>query len=33
MQFIVGVLLFTCVVGWVDSRIPWPTTNNSEALR
>ena len=24
MQFIVGVILFTCVVGWVDGRVPWP---------
>ncbi len=24
MQFILGVLLFVVVVGWVDAGVPWP---------
>jgi hypothetical protein len=24
MQFVVGVLLFTCIAGWVDHHVPWP---------
>ena len=29
MQFIVGVILFTCVAGWVDQRVPWPVARKS----
>ena len=33
MQFVVGVILFTCVVGWVDRFIPWPKEKKSGGLR
>ena len=24
MQFILGVILFVVVIGWVDAGVPWP---------
>lgn len=29
MQFILGVILFTGVAGWVDAHIPWPVNRKS----
>ena len=29
MQFIIGVILFTCVAGWIDRRVPWPAKKKS----
>ena len=33
MQFILGVILFTCVAGWVDAHVPWPVPAKSGGSR
>jgi hypothetical protein len=27
VQFLLGVFLFIVVIGWLDSRLPWPAVN------
>jgi hypothetical protein len=29
MQFILGVVLFAAVLGWLDSALPWPKAPRS----
>jgi hypothetical protein len=33
MQFIVGVILFVVVIGWLDHSQPWPGCDSEEAHR
>ena len=30
MTFILAVVLFVGVLGWIDSRLPWPTSRSRE---
>jgi hypothetical protein len=30
MQFILGVILFVVVIGWLDAGLPWPRCNSRE---
>lgn len=33
MAFILGVILFVLVVGWIDAGLPWPDPRNRDGLR
>jgi len=33
MQFIYGVLAFVVVIGWIDAKLPWPTTRRKDRSR
>ena len=33
MQFILGVIFFVLVVGWVDSKLPWPKSRPENLKR
>lgn len=31
MPFILGVILFVIVIGWLDQGLPWPSSGSKEA--
>jgi hypothetical protein len=33
MQFILGVILFVVVIGWLDADLPWPRCGSGEGRR
>jgi len=30
MQFLLGVFLFVAVIGWLDTRLPWPVAKKEK---
>jgi hypothetical protein len=33
MQFILGVIFFVVVIGWLDARLPWPRSQPKKGGR
>lgn len=33
MSFILGIVLFVGVLGWLDARLPWPKPSAGEAAQ